>query len=67
MTTSRPQATRANSAKVHEHITRQHKLGERMIGDSDRVRIIELAVTGAILIAACTIAYVRHTNGMMPF
>lgn len=67
MTTSRPQATKANTAQVQQHIRRQRLLGQRLIGDSDRVRIIELVVTGAILITVCTIAYVRHTHGLMPF
>ena len=47
----RPQAERCNHAQVHLHIRRQRKLGERMIGDHDRPRRVDLIATGLALIA----------------
>lgn len=49
--TKRPQAERCNRAQVHLHIRRQRALGERLIGDHDRPRRIDLLITGLTLIA----------------
>ncbi len=43
------QATRANQAQVDQHIARQRKLGERMIGDNDKPRGWELAASAFFL------------------
>ncbi len=44
------QATRANAAQVQTHIQRQRALGERMVGENDKPRPLELIVTGAALV-----------------
>ncbi|QRE00625.1 hypothetical protein [Pseudomonas phage Itty13] len=46
------QAERATPAQVQQHIERQHALGERMIGDRDMPRPVELIVTGLLLVLA---------------
>lgn len=58
MQTSRPQATRARRAAVHLHMRRQHLLGERLIGDHDRPRRVELLATGLVLVAVFACLYV---------
>lgn len=53
---NKPMATRANHAQVQLHISRQRALGERLIGDHDKPRRIDLAATlivlGAIVIGS---------------
>lgn len=53
----RAQATRANPAQVDLHLLRQRKLGERMIGDNDRPRAIELAVTAILVVIVICALY----------
>nr|WP_294974958.1 hypothetical protein [uncultured Pseudomonas sp.] len=43
------QATKATTAEIELHIERQRELGELMIGDVDKIRPIELAVTAIAL------------------
>lgn len=50
------QATRCNRAQVQLHIQRQRALGERMIGDTDAPRRLDLIATGLALIALACIA-----------
>lgn len=47
----RNQATKANPAQVAQHIARQRRLGERMIGDNDQPTKLELLVSGVVLLA----------------
>jgi hypothetical protein len=55
------QATKATPAQVRLHISRQKALGERMIGENDRPRLVELAVT--ILLVACVL--VANSRGWL--
>lgn len=45
------QATKATRPQVMMHIARQRNLGELMIGDHDRPRWFELAVTAVLVVA----------------
>lgn len=45
----KPQATRATRAQIDLHAARQRRLGERMIGDMDAPKPVELAATGLVL------------------
>lgn len=47
------QATKATPAQVRLHISRQKALGELMIGEHDRPRVYELAVT--LLLVVCVL------------
>lgn len=50
----RKHAERCTTNHVHLHIARQRNLGERMIGDHDKPRRIELVVCAALLVALVT-------------
>jgi hypothetical protein len=52
------QATKATQAKVRLHIARQRAMGERMIGDHDSPRWLELFVT-AIMVVCVLVAESR--------
>lgn len=43
------QATKDNRAQVELHIERQRILGERMIGDNDKVKPWDLVVTAVVV------------------
>lgn len=52
----RPQATKASTPAVELHIERQRTLGEKMAGDHDRPRLIEILAVSAVVIAALAVA-----------
>lgn len=55
----RKQAERCTTNHVHLHIARQRNLGERLIGDHDRPRRADLAVSSiaVVVLVAVSAAY----------
>ena len=58
------QASRCNDTQRHVHTQRQRALGERMVGEHDRPRLLEVAAT--FLALAAMAAYASHHN-LFPF
>lgn len=59
------QAERCKQSEVEIHVARQKKLGERMIGDTDRPRLADFAITGACIVAL--LAYAYHKGLYLPW
>ncbi|MND20879.1 hypothetical protein D3C76_47820 [compost metagenome] len=51
------QAERASRAQIDLHISRQHALGERMIGDHDKPKARELVASMLILAVAIGVTW----------
>lgn len=54
------QAERCRTPLVKVHIERQKRLGERMIGESDKPRRLDLIVTAALLAAILAYGYINN-------
>lgn len=55
---NKPMATKGTRPEVLLHISRQRTLGERLIGDHDRPRMLDLVVT-TVLVLAVLFSYAR--------
>ncbi len=53
-------AERCTDAQRELHVARQRNLGERMIGDHDRPRRIELVVSGVLFVAMVAVAAAHY-------
>lgn len=62
---SKPQAVRCSTPQVNLHIARQRRLGERMVGDHDRPRWLDLTVSAILL--TCIFAYGWYKGYRMPW
>lgn len=58
------QATRCNKAQAQLHAERQRCLGERLLRDHDRPRLIELV---AVLLGLGALALYAYLNQLAPF
>lgn len=54
------QAERCSIPQAKLHSARQQCLGERMLGDHDNPRRIELLITGLVLVIVVCIGYAKY-------